>query len=249
MTGGLTVQMFWDENYKEFTGECRCGGLWAGHLRTLQPVRYLEETAAKFPLHQDRQGQDVPGCREIKKAHTFETHPTTHFFAQGKLLLTREGVVEPAELAALISDHLLTFPNDPLSATQLPSIRRRDMTAPSVPSIPLPDADTRYNRRNRLLSEWNDWISLQPIRTHFPLSYVFTGLLWLMIPEASSGYDTRRLFRQPDLPRAITINSSKSSRWSSLSRRRVRHGEDRGQTTSSRYTASPLRRSIWMRRK
>jgi hypothetical protein len=50
----------------------------------------------------------VPGrCREIKKAHTFETYPTTHFFSKGKLLLTREGVVEPAELAALISDHLL----------------------------------------------------------------------------------------------------------------------------------------------
>lgn len=51
----------------------------------------------------------VPGrCREIKKTHTFETYPTTHFFAHGTLLLTREGVVEPAELAALISDHLLT---------------------------------------------------------------------------------------------------------------------------------------------
>jgi hypothetical protein len=50
----------------------------------------------------------VPGrCREIKKTHTFETYPTTHFFAHGKLLLAREGVVEPAELAALISDHLL----------------------------------------------------------------------------------------------------------------------------------------------
>ena len=42
-----------------------------------------------------------------RRRHTFETYPTTHFFSQGKLLLTREGVVEPAELAALISDHLL----------------------------------------------------------------------------------------------------------------------------------------------
>ena len=50
----------------------------------------------------------VPGrCREIKKSYTFETYPTTHFFSKGKLLLTREGVVEPDELAALISDHLL----------------------------------------------------------------------------------------------------------------------------------------------
>jgi hypothetical protein len=30
-----------------------------------------------------------------------------HFFPNGQLLLPREGVVEPAELAALISDHLL----------------------------------------------------------------------------------------------------------------------------------------------
>jgi len=42
-----------------------------------------------------------------KKTHTFETYPTTHLFANGKLLLTREGIVEPAELAALISDYLL----------------------------------------------------------------------------------------------------------------------------------------------
>ena len=50
----------------------------------------------------------VPGaCREIKRRFTFETYPTTHFFSNGKLLLTREGVVEPDELAALISDHLL----------------------------------------------------------------------------------------------------------------------------------------------
>ena len=39
----------------------------------------------------------VPGrCREIKKEHTFETYPTTHFFADGKLVLTREGVVDAA---------------------------------------------------------------------------------------------------------------------------------------------------------
>ena len=49
----------------------------------------------------------VPGrCREIKKLHTFETYPTTHFF-RGKLVLTREGTLEADELAALISDHLI----------------------------------------------------------------------------------------------------------------------------------------------
>ncbi|MEK6641159.1 MAG: hypothetical protein AABZ17_10880 [Nitrospirota bacterium] len=50
----------------------------------------------------------VPGrCREIKKTHTFETYHTTHFFAKGKLFLPCEGVVEPAELVALTSDHLI----------------------------------------------------------------------------------------------------------------------------------------------
>ena len=69
----------------------------------------LVETAAKFPgVKVGKAKRHVPGrCREIKKSHTFETYPTTHFFSNGKLLLTREGVVEPTELAALISDHLL----------------------------------------------------------------------------------------------------------------------------------------------
>ena len=50
----------------------------------------------------------VPGrCREIKKRHHFETYPTTHLFSKGTLLLTREGKLEAAELAALINDHLL----------------------------------------------------------------------------------------------------------------------------------------------
>ena len=75
--------------------------------QTYDPI--LEETASKFPdVKVGKAKMHVPGrCREIKKSHTFETYPTTHFFSNGKLLLTREGVVEPAELAALISDHLL----------------------------------------------------------------------------------------------------------------------------------------------
>ncbi len=79
-----TVEDVRDENYKEFTGA---------------PAAIVKVGKAK--MH-------VPGrCREIKKSHTFETYPTTHFFSKGKLLLAREGVVEPAELAALIVDHLL----------------------------------------------------------------------------------------------------------------------------------------------
>ena len=41
----------------------------------------------------------VPGaCREIKKRHTFETYPTIHLYAHGKLVETREGPVEAADL-------------------------------------------------------------------------------------------------------------------------------------------------------
>jgi thiol-disulfide isomerase/thioredoxin len=82
-------------------------------LATCEPCNeydpILEEIAAKFPeVKFGKAKMHVPGrCREIKKTYTFEGYPVTHFFSKGKLLLTREGVVEPAELAALISDHLL----------------------------------------------------------------------------------------------------------------------------------------------
>src|SRR3977135_2934432 len=106
-----TVEDVRDENYKEFTGAP--AAIVAYGLAACEPcVTYdpiLEETAAKFPeVKVGKAKMHVPGrCREIKKSYTFETYPTTHFFSKGKLLLPREGVVEPDELAALISDHLL----------------------------------------------------------------------------------------------------------------------------------------------
>ena len=105
-----TVQDVNDANYKEFTNAR--ASIVAYGLATCEPCKIydpiLEETAAKFPsIKVGKAKMHVPGrCREIKKTHTFETYPTTHFFSNGKLLLTREGVVEPAELAALIADHL-----------------------------------------------------------------------------------------------------------------------------------------------
>jgi thiol-disulfide isomerase/thioredoxin len=92
-----------DENYKEFTDAP--ASIVAYGLATCEPCKIydpiLEETATKFPeVKVGKAKMHVPGrCRE--------TYPPTHFFSNGKLLLTREGVVEPAELAALISDHLL----------------------------------------------------------------------------------------------------------------------------------------------
>ena len=100
-----------DANYKEFTESS--GAVVAYGLATCEPCKtydpILEEAAAKFPtIKVGKAKMNVQGrCREIKKTHTFETYPTTHFFANGTLLLSREGVVDQAELAALISDHLL----------------------------------------------------------------------------------------------------------------------------------------------
>ncbi len=62
---------------------------------------YTQVRIGKAKMH-------VPGrCREIKKQHQFETYPTTHLFAKGQLILSREGKIESDELAALINDHFL----------------------------------------------------------------------------------------------------------------------------------------------
>ena len=106
-----TVQDVSDENYDSFTqadaAVVSYGIASCEPCNAYDPV--LVETAARFPnVPIGKAKMHVPGrCREIKKKHTFETYPTTHFFSKGKLLLTREGKLEPAELAALINDHLL----------------------------------------------------------------------------------------------------------------------------------------------
>lgn len=100
-----------DENYAEFVGAPAAvvvyGIASCDPCNAYDPI--LRDTAARFPTVKfGKAKMHVPGrCREIKKAHAFETYPTTHLFSKGKLLLTREGVVEAAELAALITDHLL----------------------------------------------------------------------------------------------------------------------------------------------
>ena len=50
----------------------------------------------------------VPGvCREIKKRFAFETYPTTHLYARGKVVETREGKIEAADLDHAIQTLLL----------------------------------------------------------------------------------------------------------------------------------------------
>jgi thiol-disulfide isomerase/thioredoxin len=106
-----TVEDVSDTNYRDFTDASASVIVYG--LATCEPCKtfdpILEATAARFPeVKVGKAKMHVPGrCREIKKTHTFETYPTTHLFSNGKLLLTREGVVESAELAALISDYLL----------------------------------------------------------------------------------------------------------------------------------------------
>lgn len=50
----------------------------------------------------------VPGaCREIKKRFAFETYPTTHLYADGKMVDRKEGTVELADLEGAIQTLLL----------------------------------------------------------------------------------------------------------------------------------------------
>jgi thiol-disulfide isomerase/thioredoxin len=100
-----------DENYEQFRQAP--AAVVAYGIASCEPCNaydpVLEETAARFSgVKIGKAKMHVPGrCREIKKTHTFETYPTTHLFSKGKLLLTREGFIDKAELAALINDHLL----------------------------------------------------------------------------------------------------------------------------------------------
>jgi thiol-disulfide isomerase/thioredoxin len=106
-----TVEDVSDENYEVFTGAE--AAVVAYGIASCEPCAeydpVLSEAASRFPgIRFGKAKMHVPGrCREIKKRHQFETYPTTHFFSKGKLVLTREGKLDSAELAALINDHLL----------------------------------------------------------------------------------------------------------------------------------------------
>ena len=106
-----TVENVTDENYEEF--KLAPAAVVAYGIASCDPCQaydpILEETAAKYTqIRIGKAKMHVPGkCRNIKKQHTFETYPTTHFFSSGTLVLTRAGKVEPTELASLIDQHLL----------------------------------------------------------------------------------------------------------------------------------------------
>lgn len=106
-----SVEEVSDENYEQF--KQAPAAVVAYGIASCEPCNaydpILQETAEKFAdVKVGKAKMHVPGrCREIKKTHTFETYPTTHLFSNGKLILTREGLIDAAELAALINDHLL----------------------------------------------------------------------------------------------------------------------------------------------
>jgi hypothetical protein len=106
-----TIEDVSDANYEEF--KQAPAAVVAYGIASCEPCNeydpILEAAASRHPsVRFGKAKMHVPGrCREIKKQHTFETYPTTHLFARGKLLLTREGKLETDELAALINDYLL----------------------------------------------------------------------------------------------------------------------------------------------
>ena len=84
-------------------GIANCDGcaLMDGVLAELAPKLKDRVRFGKAKMH-------VPGaCREIKKRYVFETYPTTHLYAQGKLVERKEGAVDAAELERAIQDLLL----------------------------------------------------------------------------------------------------------------------------------------------
>ena len=105
-----TVENVTDENYEELkqapAAVVAYGIASCDPCQAYDPI--LEETAVKYTqVRIGKAKMHVPGkCREIKKQHSFETYPTTHFFSNGTLVLTREGKVEATELVALIDQYL-----------------------------------------------------------------------------------------------------------------------------------------------
>jgi len=84
-------------------GIAHCDGclLMDGVLADLAPRFKDRVRFGKAKMH-------VPGaCRDIKKRYTFDTYPTTHLYAEGKLLERKEGAIAVADLERTIQTLLL----------------------------------------------------------------------------------------------------------------------------------------------
>ncbi len=123
-----TVEDVTDENYEAFKN-ARATVVVYG-IASCEPCAAYDpivaDVARKFPhVRMGKAKMHVPGrCREIKKQHNFETYPTTHLYAQGTLLLAREGKIEEDALTALLQHHFSPGASQPLAdhnqATTLP---------------------------------------------------------------------------------------------------------------------------------
>jgi thiol-disulfide isomerase/thioredoxin len=98
-----------DENYESFTKATAAVVVYG--LATCEPCKaydpILVDVAERFPhVRFGKAKMHVPGrCRAIKKLHHFETYPTTHVYANGDLLCTKEGKLESSELSALLEQY------------------------------------------------------------------------------------------------------------------------------------------------
>ena len=106
---GGVVEDVHDQNYEEFTQSP--AAIVAYGIATCEPCKAYDPILAQVAQQHEnvrfgKAKMHVPGkCRGIKKQHNFETYPTTHFFSNGTLLLTKEGQLESAELVSLITQH------------------------------------------------------------------------------------------------------------------------------------------------
>ena len=104
-----TVISVSDENYEEV--KQAPAAIVAYGIGSCQPCAeydpILESVAAKHTRIQiGKAKMHVPGrCRGIKRKHTFETYPTTHFFSKRELLLERVCKIEESELTAGFMQH------------------------------------------------------------------------------------------------------------------------------------------------
>ena len=98
-----------DENYEDFTQSP--AAIVAYGIAACEPCMAYDPilvTSAQdhANIRFGKAKMHVPGkCRAIKKQHNFETYPTTHFFANGTLVETKEGKLESEELTVLIVRH------------------------------------------------------------------------------------------------------------------------------------------------
>ncbi len=112
MINGHAIEHVNDENYREFLAAPASVVVFG--IASCVPCNEFDPI---IKMAAEKLGQSVkfgkalmhiPGaCREIKKQHTFETFPTTHFYRNGVLVHTEEEKRSLCDLEEKIKEHLL----------------------------------------------------------------------------------------------------------------------------------------------